>query len=179
MGSAQQLLAVESQVADFLRRSEGDWRSERRYYTLPECKAQEMVSLMHIRFLSRGDAQLVELAELHGLEDPSAIVCGAQVTWQTSAVATGREQSTGSTLFGVRGEHLLRDGGFAVRGPVLADYAMRDADTLYLRTEFGGSVFEEELKLVGERYRTRQTIISRAGQQQLIGQYLEHRLSEA
>jgi hypothetical protein len=37
-------------------------------------------------------------------------------------------------------------------------------------------VFEEELKLIGENYRTRQTIISRAGEQQMIGQYLEKRL---
>jgi hypothetical protein len=45
-----------------------------------------------------------------------------------------------------------------------------------LRTEYQGSTFEEELKLIGKNYRTRQTIISRAGEQQMIGQYLEKRL---
>ncbi|MEH2096143.1 phycobiliprotein lyase, partial [Nostoc sp.] len=39
-----------------------------------------------------------------------------------------------------------------------------------------GSVFEEELKLIGSKYRTRQTIISRAGEQLMIGQYLEKRV---
>jgi hypothetical protein len=48
--------------------------------------------------------------------------------------------------------------------------------TLCLRTEYNGSVFEEELKLIGDRYRTRQTIIARAGEQQTIGQYLEKRV---
>jgi hypothetical protein len=38
-------------------------------------------------------------------------------------------------------------------------------------------VFEEEIKLIGEKYRTRQTIISRAGEQQMIGQYLEKRIA--
>jgi CpeS-like protein len=45
-----------------------------------------------------------------------------------------------------------------------------------LKTEYQGSVFEEEIKLVGEKYRTRQTIISRAGEQVTIGQYLEKRI---
>jgi len=38
-------------------------------------------------------------------------------------------------------------------------------------------VFEEELKLIGREYRTRQTIISCAGEQQMIGQYLEKRIN--
>jgi hypothetical protein len=45
-----------------------------------------------------------------------------------------------------------------------------------LKTEYGGNAFEEEIKLVGSQYRTRQTIISRAGEEQMIGQYLEKRL---
>ncbi|PSN17731.1 phycobiliprotein lyase, partial [filamentous cyanobacterium CCP5] len=36
--------------------------------------------------------------------------------------------------------------------------------------------FEEEIRLVGDRYRTRQTIISRAGEEIMIGQYLETRI---
>ena len=45
-----------------------------------------------------------------------------------------------------------------------------------LRTEYSANVFEEEIKLVGSKYRTRQTIISRAGQEITIGQYLEQRI---
>jgi hypothetical protein len=45
-----------------------------------------------------------------------------------------------------------------------------------LKTEYGGSVFTEELKLIGQQYRTRQTIISRAQEEIMIGQYLEKRL---
>ena len=38
--------------------------------------------------------------------------------------------------------------------------------------------FEEELKFIGSQYRTRQTIISRSGEQLMIGQYLEKRIEE-
>ncbi len=56
-----------------------------------------------------------------------------------------------------------------------ATYQMRDRNTMQLHTEYGGSSFDEEIKLVGDSYRTRQTIISRAGEEIMIGQYLETR----
>jgi hypothetical protein len=52
---------------------------------------------------------------------------------------------------------------------------MRDPKTMCLRTEYSSNVYEEEIRLVGSQYRTRQTIISRAGEEQMIGQYLETR----
>jgi hypothetical protein len=60
--------------------------------------------------------------------------------------------------------------------PVVAEFYMLDVNTLCLRSEYNGSMFEEEIKLIGQRYRTRQTIISRAGEQTMIGQYLEKRI---
>ena len=44
----------ESLIAEFFRQSEGRWRSERRYYTLPEGNTQEVVSLIEIEFLPQG-----------------------------------------------------------------------------------------------------------------------------
>jgi len=44
------------------------------------------------------------------------------------------------------------------------------------RTEYNGSVFEEEIKQIGANYRTRQTIISRTAEHKMIGQYLEKRI---
>ena len=74
------------------------------------------------------------------------------------------------------GNILYRDRGFAISKPVTAQYYFSNPKTLCLRTEYNGSVFEEELKLIGSKYRTRQTIISRAGEQLMIGQYLENRI---
>ncbi len=154
-------ISGESLITEFFRQSEGRWRSERRYYTLPEGNTQEMVSLIEIQFLAQGHDALEELAQRHELPAEQVLVCGAKV---------------GSTIFGVRGEILYRDRGFATPKPVTAQFQFTNPHTLCLRTEYSGSVFEEELKLVGQKYRTRQTIISRAGEQQMIGQYLEKRL---
>ena len=115
----------------------------------------------------------MDLADTHGLED--ALICGIQFAWESSYISPSRKQSTGSTSFGIRGNMLYRDRGFATTNPVVASYEFRDRNTMQLHTEYNGSVFDEELKLVGENYRTRQTIISRAGQEIMIGQYLETR----
>lgn len=169
-------IAEESLIASFFQKSAGDWRSERRYYTLPDGETKEVVSLINIRFLEQGCAELLKLEQLHKLSDGISLTCGACVSWKSTDSVTGRKQSEDSTLFGALGNILYRDRGFATSKPVTADFYFSNPQTLCLKTEYKGSVFEEELKLIGENYRTRQTIISRAGEQQMIGQYLEKRL---
>lgn len=163
-------------IAEFFRKSAGQWKSERRYYTLPDGEAKEMVSLITIRFLEQQCDELRHLAAMHQLSQDISLFCGAEVTWDSADSVSGRKQSQGSTLFGALGNLLYRDRGFATPNPVTADFYFTNPNTLCLKTEYKGSVFEEELKLIGTQYRTRQTIISRAGEQQMIGQYLEKRM---
>lgn len=167
---------TEALIADFFHRSEGQWRSERRYYTLLQGTTKEIVSDISIRFLAQGCQELRELAKMHQLEDETLMTCGAEVSWDSADSISGKKQSQGLTLFGAGGDILYRDRGFATPDPVTAKFYFTNPDSLCLRTEYKGSVFEEEVKLVGQRYRTRQTIISRAGEQQMIGQYLEKRI---
>jgi len=166
----------EASIAEFFQESAGKWHSQRRYYTLPEGETKEIVSLITIRFLEQGCAELQKLAQLHNLDDSNALKCGAEVSWESRDSVIDRKQSKGSTVFGVLGTTLYRDRGFATPKPVTAEYYFPSPKTLCLRTEYNGSVFEEELKLIGHHYRTRQTIISRAAEQQMIGQYLEKRI---
>jgi hypothetical protein len=166
----------ESAIEAFFKGSVGNWRSERRYYTLPDGETQEIVSEITVGFLPQGSRELQELAQLHDLPAGVELLCGSEVSWNSSDSVTGRKQSKGSTVFGALGATLYRDRGFATLKPITAHYHFPNPQTLCLRTEYNGSVFEEEIKLIGHNYRTRQTIISRAGEQQTIGQYLEKRL---
>jgi hypothetical protein len=166
----------ESLIAAYFRKSVGRWRSERRYYTLPDGETKEVVSLITVRFLEQGCDELLGLQQLHGLPTEMSLSCGSLVSWNSSDSVTGRKQSEDSTVFGALGDTLYRDRGFATSKPITAQFYFPNPQTLCLRTEYKGSVFEEELKLIGENYRTRQTIISRAGEQKMIGQYLEKRL---
>jgi hypothetical protein len=170
-------LCDEALAREFFQQSEGEWRSQRRYYTLKSGAAEEVISAISIKFLVKGSADLVELGKMHELEDEAALVCGTKITWDSNYIAPAKKQITGSTVFGVLGNTLFRDRGFATSKPVTAEYFFRDSKTMHLRTEYSGSVFEEEIKLVGSNYRTRQTIISRAGEELMIGQYLEKRIA--
>lgn len=170
------LTATEQEIATFFRHSQGNWRSQRRYFSLKQGNVQEVESLLSIRMLEPGCDSLHHLAELHQFPNGDELVCGLEVTWESNYVNSNRKQATGSTIFGIKGDVLYRDRGFATSKPVTAICSFPNAQTMHLRTEYGGSVFEEEIKLIGSSYRTRQTIISKAGEEQMVGQYLETRL---
>ena len=172
-------LSPEALAIAFLQKSVGGWKSQRRYYTLKNTdEPQEVVSLLNVRFLEQGSPELIQLAQLHGLSEEAALVGGSQVSWNSTYTGKIRKPSQGSTTFGVLGNVLYRNQGFATTDPVIAEYYLSSPNTFCLKSEYGGSVFEEEIKLIGTQYRTRQTIISRAGQEQMIGQYLEKRIED-
>jgi hypothetical protein len=173
---SQSQLALAELAAAFFRQSVGAWQSQRRYYTLKDGVIQEVVSQLQITFLPQESPELQKLALLHELEQADAISCGVLTTWDSSYVGPSPRPSKGTSVFGICGDLLYRDRGYSTAKPVIAKYTMRDAQTMALRTEYSGNTFEEELKLIGSQYRTRQTIISRAGEEQMIGQYLEKRL---
>ncbi|MGD1921612.1 MAG: phycobiliprotein lyase [Pleurocapsa sp.] len=170
-------IALQSLIVDFFRKSEGTWNSQRRYYSLNKnVEPQEVESKLNISFLSQGTSELIALAENHELEDLEALVCGTKVTWESNYTNQNRKPVVGASVFGIKGKILYRDRGFATPKPVTAVYSFANPDTMSLRTEYNSNVFEEEIKLVGSKYRTRQTIISRAGEEITIGQYLETRV---
>ena len=170
-------IALQSLVVDFFRKSEGSWNSQRRYYSLnKDVEPQEVESKLNITFLPQGAAELVELAQSHELENLEALICGTKVTWESNYTNQNRKPVEGSTVFGIKGNILYRDRGFATPKPITAVYSFTNPDTMSLRTEYNSNVFEEEIKLVSSKYRTRQTIISRAGEEITIGQYLEKRI---
>jgi len=165
---------IDHKAIAFFQESVGNWQSRRRYYTLANGSTQEVVSDLTICFLESNSPELIELGKRHELTFP--MVCGAKVTWESSYISPAKKPSVGSTTFGVRGNVMYRDRGFATPKPVTAQYRFIAGRAMVLRTEYNGSSFEEELKMVGDRYRTRQTIISRAGEEIMIGQYLETRV---
>ncbi|MGC1219184.1 MAG: phycobiliprotein lyase [Phormidesmis sp.] len=175
--SALEHSALETLAIAFFQHSAGSWRSRRRYYTLANDETQEVVSDITVHFLAEGHEALLSLGEKHELSVP--MIFGARVTWESTYLSPSRKPSVGSTVFGIRADVMYRDRGFATPKPVTARYKFKDAQTMTLRTEYGGSVFEEELKLIGSNYRTRQTLISRAGEEIMIGQYLEKRILDS
>lgn len=167
----------EDQAVQFFQTSVGRWRSERRYYTLSNGVIQEVVSDLTIDYLEANAAELQALAASHGIDACQDLICGLKISWDSQYAGPSQKTVQGSTVFGLKGEVLYRDRGFATPEPVKAEFSFPTPRTMLLRTRYNGSLFEEEVKLISHQYRTRQTIISRAGEEQMIGQYLERRVA--
>ncbi|MBC1238066.1 phycobiliprotein lyase [Nostoc sp. 2RC] len=162
-----------SLIKTFLQESEGNWSSERRYYALPNGKVKEIKKTVAMRFLDQGSPELTELAQLHELDEDAVMTCGSYVEWNNVDITTGEEGSKRWTVLGSLGTTMYFGRNFPVPKLVVAEYYFRDPKTIYLWTEENGALFEEELRFVGKNYRTRQTVISRGGVQQMIAQYME------
>lgn len=178
-------ILAEPLVDAFFQETEGEWHSQRRYYTLKSGETQTVVSRLSICYLPADSPELLDLAALHELGQNSSsgkmhpsvpLICGAKVQWKSDYVDGPRKSLEGATVFGAKGTTLYRDRGFATAKPVTAQFEFSDSRTMTLKTAYQDSSFEEEIKLVGQRYRTRQTIIFRAKEEVMIGQYLETRI---
>ena len=169
--------SLEDQAVQFFLDSVGEWRSERRYYTLKSGVIQEVVSDLKIAYLEADSPELVALALAHGVDPKQDMLGGLQISWDSEYAGPSKKLVQGSTVFGIGHDVLYRDRGFATPEPVTAQFNFPSSGTMLLRTEYNKSLFEEEVKFISDRYRTRQTVISRAGEEQMVGQYLERRVA--
>jgi hypothetical protein len=96
--------------------------------------------------------------------------------WTGAYTNIDKKPLAGETTFGIRGNLMYRDRGFSTSQPVTAQFELLNPQVMRLFTSYDGSSFEEEIKFVGRKHRTRQTIISKAGREVMVGQYLETRL---
>lgn len=169
--------SLEDQAVQFFQDSVGQWRSERRYYTLKNGVIQEVVSDLKIAYLEADAPELAELAKAHGVHPTRDILGGVKISWDSEYAGPSKKTVQGSTVFGIGHDVLFRDRGFATPEPITAQFDFPSTSTMLLRTEYNKSLFEEEVKFISDRYRTRQTVISRAGEEQMVGQYLERRVA--
>lgn len=134
----------------FLRRSVGDWSSERRYLFAPKLKPVNMTT----------EFKLDELA--YGV---------FQVVWDG--------QTSGTMELRLDGDILHRSRDYFGDGANSSKIEMIDRDCIVLRTEYDGMRFREEMRLIEEDcFRLRQTVgyNVKTGQLVLAGQYFETRL---
>ncbi len=172
----KQSLTTPALTKAFFAKSAGKWRSLRRYYTLnSNHNPLEATTDIDVTYLESGHPDLLKLATLHNLPANQAFDCGAIISWKSQYTNVERKPLEGSTIFGILGNRMYRDRGFSTAKPIVATFQLINENLLRLQTSYNGSHFEEEIKLIGDRHRTRQTITSCAGHEVMVAQYLETR----
>ena len=134
----------------FLRRTVGDWSSERRYLFAPKFKPVNMTT----------EFKIDELA--HSV---------FQVTWQG--------QTSGTMELTLFEDTLHRSRDYFGNGAHFSKVKMVDSDTIAMHTEYDGIRFREEIRLFEEdcfRHRYTVGINVENGQLALQGSYWETRL---
>ena len=134
----------------FLRRTVGDWSSERRYLFAPKLKPVNMTT----------EFKIDELA--HGV---------FQVVWDG--------QTSGTMELRLDGDVLHRSRDYFGEGSHSSRVEMVDTDTIAMYTEYDGIRFREEIRLFEEdcfRHRYTVGINVKNGQLALQGSYWETRL---
>ena len=134
----------------FLRRTVGDWSSERRYLFAPKFKPVNMTTEFKFDELAYGVFQVV---------------------WDG--------QTSGTMELTLDGDVLHRSRDYFGEGANSSKIEVVDKDCIVLRTEYDGTRFREEVRLIEEDcFRLRQTVgyNVKTGQLVLAGQYFETRL---
>ena len=135
----------------FLRRTCGKWTSERRYLFAPKLKPVNLVTEFEMAELDLGNNFIV--------------------TW------TG--QTSGEMKLTLEGDVLHRSRDYFGDGANSSKVEVIDHDCIVMRTEYDGTRFREEVRLIEEDcYRLRQTVgfDLETGRLVLAGQYFETRL---
>ena len=134
----------------FLRRTVGDWSSERRYLFAPKFKPVNMTTQFKIDELAHGVFQVV---------------------WDG--------QTSGTMELRLHGDLLYRSRDYFGEGAHASRVEMVDADTIAMFTEYDGIRFREEIRLFEQdcfRHRYTVGINVKNGQLALQGSYWETRL---
>ena len=135
----------------FLRRTCGSWRSERRYLFAPKMKPTNMVT---------------EFTVTENEEQGNRFV----IDW------TGQTEGTMEVV--LEGDTLGRSRDYMGSGAHAQHVQVIDQDCIVLTTEYDGIKFREEMRLLeSDTIRLRQTvgINKETGQVALVGQYFETR----
>jgi len=134
----------------FLRRTCGSWTSERRYLFAPKLKPVNMTTEFTISEGNNG-----------------------------KFVVDWKGQTEGQMILTLEGDTLHRSRDYFGDGANSSKIQVIDADCIVMRTEYDGTRFREEVRMIEEDcFRLRQTVgySLETGQLVLAGQYFETRI---
>lgn len=133
--------------SNWFSRTQGDWKSYRRYLNLPGKNDQSY----NTQFTIKADGNDIN------------------VSWDGDA-------SSGEMNLTIDGDVLHRDIGYFTDDPNDSMLDLIDEDTLVLYSSYDGMEFREEIRLLCEdSARLRQTVGFRKGKPFMVGQYWEER----
>lgn len=142
-----------------MRRCAGKWTSQRRYLYPKKDIVKNLSSELSVEFLDKEGSDFQ-----------------ANLAWKTTSLESSEVVSEGEMLTESRDGKLYRNVGYMTEDETVCDVHMVDSDCVVFTTEYSGMEFREEIRLIGDDVRLRQTLGTRDGETFLVGQYFETRI---
>lgn len=145
-------------VKSWFLRANGSWNSNRRYWYAKPNTNQVLISKLGVDVKDTG-------------EDTFQV----SLTWDSKE--GGKSVSDGEMLceYDPSTSTLRRNIGYMTEEETASKVSMIDSDTVLLETEYSGMKFREEIRLLGDNIRLRQTVGWKGDNLLLVGQYFEQR----
>lgn len=142
---------MDKDIASFVERSLGHWRSQRSAHHMALSHFEEVRSEIDIVSLSPSDPEVVELCKVCDI-DPAAIVRPFRMSWQGESDWDEEESLEGSSVLvpvpdpddGRRGR-LLRDRGYAETMTATSTYSFTEDGTFVLVSAYDRAAAEERI----------------------------------
>lgn len=143
-----------------MRRTSGNWKSNRRYIYLDSNKVSNLNSDLTVDFVEENENEFQ-----------------VNLSWKTSN-EKNKLISEGTMITIGNETELKRNVGYMTEDPTVCSVNMIDDDCVVFNTEYDGMRFREEIRLVeNDSIRLRQTLGFRNDKDLfLVGQYLENRV---
>lgn len=153
-------------IAQFVERSEGQWRSMRSGHSLAFQQFEEVLSAISITAVAVDDPGVNALLQQHQLESqtpaaPFAMEWKAESDWEPD---DPNDVAAGSCLLvpiptGDTTGKLLRSVGYAEAEAAISTYEFLSDGTFVLHTQYGQSIAEERIWFVSEHVRCRSSVL--------------------
>ena len=154
-------MTVYSPFTSWFDRCVGSWNSDRRYLYFND--RGSITQLIKTRFVTTATG-----------ENKYEVAWSSDVVTPTGEIMA--EASGGTMRLELHNDLLVRDIGYFSKKPTECRLELIDDDTVVFNTSYGGSNYREEIRLVGENIRLRQTVgFTDIGDLSIAGQYFETR----
>jgi hypothetical protein len=171
-------------IVEFFELSSGKWLSQRSSHHFDSQQSEASKSDLVIELLDKAAPEVVKVCEQYCI-DPAIALCGAKVSWSSTADLDAKKTTGSTVLVPVASPEtnnegqLLRDVGSPSKPPVPGRYVLGSDEALTLITEDETIHVEERLWFASPNLRLRTSMLKRAGGSSTASFFSEIRMGGA
>ena len=152
-------------IVEFVKKSLGQWRSQRSAHHLAFAHYEEIISTIDIEPIDLEDSKAIELCKSYDI-DPKLAISPFKMSWSGESDWDDNEVQEGSSILipipqsgDLTKGRLLREKGYAETIPAVGEYHISEDGTFILVTKYDRAAAEEKIWFATPNVRCRVSLI--------------------